>query len=48
LDYESKLKAIYSSIAKNLISRSQKELFESLSQFKEEQIEEIRHLAAGA
>jgi hypothetical protein len=48
LDYESKLKSIYASIANNLISRSQKELFESLVQFKEEQIEEIRHLAAGA
>jgi hypothetical protein len=46
LDYESKLKNIYSSIANNLISRSQKELFESLVLFKEEQIEEISHLAA--
>jgi ferritin len=46
LDYEGKLKSIYSSIATNLISRSQKELFESLVLFKEEQIEEIRHLAA--
>ena len=45
LDYESKLKSIYSSIANNLISRNQKELFESLVLFKEEQIEEIRHLA---
>jgi hypothetical protein len=48
LDYESKLKSIYSSIANNLISRSQKELFESLVLFKEEQIQEIRHLAADA
>jgi hypothetical protein len=46
LDFESKLKSIYSSIANNLISRTQKELFESLVLFKEEQIEEIRHLAA--
>ena len=46
LDYESKLKSIYSSIANNLISRTQKELFESLVLFKEEQNEEIRHLAA--
>ena len=46
LDYETKLKSIYSSIANNLISRTQKELFESLVQFKEEQIDEIRHLAA--
>jgi hypothetical protein len=45
LDYESKLKSIYSSIANNLISRDQKELFESLVLFKEEQIEEIRHLS---
>ena len=48
LDFESKLKSIYSSIANNLISRTQKELFESLVLFQEEQIEEIRHLAAGA
>ena len=44
LDYENKLKSIYSSIANNLISRDQKDLFESLVLFKEEQIEEIRHL----
>jgi hypothetical protein len=48
LDYEGKLRSIYSSIATNLVSRSQKELFESLVLFKEEQIEEIRHLAAGS
>ena len=46
LDFEDKLKNIYSSIANNLISREQKELFESLVLFKEDQIEEIRHLAA--
>jgi hypothetical protein len=45
LDYEEKLKNIYSRIADNLISRTQKELFESLARFKEEQIEEIRHLS---
>lgn len=45
LDFESKLKNIYSSIANNLISRNQKELFESLVLFKEEQIEDIRHLS---
>ncbi|UCF99996.1 MAG: hypothetical protein JSV89_10770 [Spirochaetaceae bacterium] len=44
VDFESKLKNIYSSIADNLVSREQKELFESLVLFKEEQIEEIRHL----
>jgi hypothetical protein len=45
LDYEEKLKNVYASIATSLITRSQKELFESLVLFKEEQIEEIRHLA---
>jgi hypothetical protein len=45
LDFENKLKNTYSSIANNLISRDQKELFESLVLFKEEQIEEIRHLS---
>ena len=45
LDYEDKLKIVYASIANSLITRSQKELFESLVLFKEEQIEEIRHLA---
>ena len=47
LDYESKLKNVYASVAANLVSRDQKELFESLVLFKEEQIAEIRHLAAG-
>jgi ferritin len=46
LDYESKLKNTYSSIANNLISRTQKDLFESLAAFKDEQIEEIRSLKA--
>jgi hypothetical protein len=45
LDYEDKLKNVYASIANSLITRSQKELFESLVLFKEEQIEEIRHMA---
>jgi hypothetical protein len=44
LDYEAKLKGIYAGIAANLISRSQKELFESLAQFKEEQSDEVRRL----
>jgi len=44
LDCEGKLKSIYSSVADNLISRDQKDLFESLVLFKEEQIEDIRHL----
>ncbi len=41
LDYEQKLKNVYASIAQNLIYRSQKELYESLVLFKEEQISEI-------
>jgi len=45
LDYEEKLKNVYASIATSLITRSQKELFESLVLFKEEQIQEIRHMA---
>jgi hypothetical protein len=44
LAYEEKLKGVYASIAANLVSRSQKELFESLAQFKEEQIQEVRAL----
>jgi len=46
LDYEAKLENTYSSIANNLISRTQKDLFESLAAFKSEQIEEIRSLKA--
>ena len=45
LDFENKLKNTYSSIANNLISRDQKQLFESLVLFKEEQIAEIQHLS---
>ncbi len=41
LGYDQKLKGIYASISANLISRTQKELFESLADFKNEQIEEI-------
>lgn len=44
LDYEEKLRGTYASIASNLVSRTQKELFESLARFKAEQIEEIRRL----
>ena len=44
MDYEQKLKDTYSSIAANLVSRTQKELFESLAQFKQEQSEEVRQL----
>jgi ferritin len=45
LDYESKLRSVYRSIAENLINRTQKELFESLVLFKDEQIAEIRRCA---
>jgi hypothetical protein len=44
LDCEGKLRGIYASNATNLVSRGQKELFESLVRFKEEQIEEIHRL----
>lgn len=44
LDYEEKLKNIYSRVAENLVSRNHKELFESLVLFKEEQIAEVRRL----
>jgi rubrerythrin len=44
VSYEEKLANIYSRIAETLVSRSQKELFESLARFKEEQIAEIRRL----
>ena len=45
LDYESKLRSVYQSIAENLVNRTQKELFESLVLFKDEQIAEIRRCA---
>ncbi len=44
VEYEEKLKTIYSAISNNLISRAQKELFDSLVLFKEEQIGEARRL----
>ncbi len=44
LDYESKLRTVYAGVADNLISRTQKELFQSLVLFKEEQIQEIQRL----
>lgn len=46
LDYEEKLKGIYAGIAAVLVNRAQKELFESLARFKEEQAEEVRRLMA--
>ncbi len=44
LEYQGKLKSVYSSIAQALVSRSQKELFEALALFKEEQSAEIGRL----
>ena len=48
LAYEQKLKNVYSTVSESLISRNQKELFESLVLFKEEQIQEIRRLMTPA
>jgi hypothetical protein len=45
LDYQRKLKNIYAAIAGSLVNRSQKELFESLALFKDEQIAETGRLA---
>jgi hypothetical protein len=44
VSYEEKLANIYSRIAETLVSPGQKELFESLARFKEEQIAEVRRL----
>jgi hypothetical protein len=41
LDYEKKLKSFYETIANKLVVAKQKDLFESLSLFKDEQIFEI-------
>ena len=41
LEYEVKLRDFYSGIAQNLITAKQKELFQSLASFKDEQIFEI-------
>ena len=46
LGYEEKLRIVYSRIGETLINQRQKELFESLAQFKGEQIEEIKRLMA--
>ena len=43
LKYEVKLKDFYMKVAKALVSESQTDLFESLSQFTENQIERIRN-----
>ncbi len=44
VSYEEKLANIYSRIAETLVPQGQKELFESLARFKEEQIAEVRRL----
>jgi len=44
VSYEEKLASIYSRIAETLVPQVQKELFESLARFKEEQIAEVRRL----
>lgn len=44
LDYENKLKHFYMRIHENIITSKQKELFESLIKFKDEQIYEIKNL----
>jgi rubrerythrin len=44
IECESRIKGFYSSIAEILITEKQKELFNSLAQFKENQIEEILNL----
>lgn len=44
LDYHVRLKRVYGAISDSLITRNQKELFESLALFKEEQIQEIKRL----
>ncbi len=43
LDYETKLKSFYSTIYSKLVAAKQKELFESLVNFKDEQIHEINN-----
>ncbi len=44
VDFQSKLGGVYSRIAETVVSRGQKELFESLARFKEEQGAEVRRL----
>jgi hypothetical protein len=43
-DFQGKLAGVYARIAETLVSRGQKELFESLARFKEEQGAEVRRL----
>jgi hypothetical protein len=44
VDFQGKLAAVYRRIAETIVSRGQKELFESLARFKEEQVAEVRRL----
>ncbi len=44
LDFQGRLSGVYARIADTVVSRGQKELFESLARFKEEQVAEVRRL----
>jgi ferritin len=44
LDFQGRLSGVYARIAETVVSRGQKELFESLARFKEEQVAEVRRL----
>ena len=44
VDFQGKLAGVYSRIAETIVSRGQKELFESLARFKQEQGAEVRRL----
>jgi hypothetical protein len=44
VDFQGKLSGVYSRIADTIVSRGQRELFESLARFKEEQGAEVRRL----
>jgi hypothetical protein len=44
VDFQGKLAGVYARIAETIVSRGQKELFESLARFKEEQGAEVRRL----
>ena len=44
VDFQGKLAGVYGRIAETIVSRGQKELFESLARFKEEQGAEVRRL----
>jgi len=44
VDFQGKLAGVYARVAETIVSRGQKELFESLARFKEEQGAEVRRL----